>query len=105
MALKSNNIERIKDKVVTNCEYLLSIKYSQTHPYVFTEQRVAFPRPCDAQLPVPAYRSKVVRQSHDRFLCLANTVYHIDISLKDLGNRWFSFNKMEMTAKELLGNV
>ena len=26
-------------------------------------------------------------------------------SLKDLGKRWFSFNKMEMTAKELLGNV
>ncbi|MCR5659397.1 MAG: virulence RhuM family protein [Bacteroidales bacterium] len=42
---------------------------------------------------------------HDRFLCIDNTVYHIGASLKDLGKRWFSFNKMEMTAKELLGNV
>lgn len=42
---------------------------------------------------------------HDRYLCIDNTVYHIGASLKDLGNRWFSFNKMEMTAKELLGNV
>lgn len=42
---------------------------------------------------------------HDRYLCIDNTVYHIGASLKDLGKRWFSFNKMEMTAKELLGNV
>ena len=42
---------------------------------------------------------------HDRHLCIDNTVYHIGASLKDLGKRWFSFNKMEMTAKELLENV
>ena len=42
---------------------------------------------------------------HDRYLCIDNTVYHIGASLKDLGKRWFSFNKMEMTAKELMGNV
>jgi len=42
---------------------------------------------------------------HDRFLCIDNTVYHIGASLKDLGKKWFSFNRMEMTAKELLGNV
>ena len=42
---------------------------------------------------------------HDRYLCIDNTVYHIGASLKDLGKRWFSFNQMEMTAKELLGNV
>ncbi len=39
---------------------------------------------------------------HDRYLCIDNTVYHIGASLKDLGKRWFSFNKMEMSAKELL---
>ena len=42
---------------------------------------------------------------HDRYLCIDNTVYHIGASLKDLGKRWFSFNKMEMTAKELLGKI
>jgi hypothetical protein len=42
---------------------------------------------------------------HDRYLCIDNTVYHIGASLKDLGKRWLSFNKMEMTAKELLGKV
>ncbi len=38
-------------------------------------------------------------------LCIDNTVYHIGASLKDLGKKWFSFNKMEMTAKKLLGNM
>jgi hypothetical protein len=42
---------------------------------------------------------------HDRYLCLDNTVYHIGASLKDLGKKWFSFNKMEMTAKELLNKM
>ena len=48
---------------------------------------------------------KLFDRVHDRYLCIDNTVYHIGASLKDLGKRWFSFNKMEITAKELLGNV
>ncbi len=43
-------------------------------------------------------------RSHDRFLCIDNTVYHIGASLKDLGKKWFAFSKMEMTAEELLAN-
>jgi hypothetical protein len=48
---------------------------------------------------------KPFEKVHDRFLCIDNTVYHIGASLKDLGKRWFAFTKMEMTAKDLLGNV
>ena len=49
---------------------------------------------------------KIYDKVHDRYLCIDNTVYHIGASLKDLGKRWFSFNKMEMSgAKELLGIV
>ena len=48
---------------------------------------------------------KIYDKVHDRFLCIDNTVYHIGASLKDLGKRWFSFNKMEMSAKELLGKM
>lgn len=40
-----------------------------------------------------------------RFLCIDNTVYHIGASLKDLGRKWFAFNRMEMKTKELLGNM
>lgn len=44
-------------------------------------------------------------RTHDRFLCIDNTVYHIGASLKDLGRRWFAFSKMEMLADELINKV
>lgn len=41
-------------------------------------------------------------RSHDRFLCIDETVYHIGASLKDLGKKWFAFAKMELTTDDLL---
>lgn len=40
--------------------------------------------------------------SHDRFLCIDNTVYHIGASLKDLGKKWFAFSRMEINTESLL---
>ena len=39
---------------------------------------------------------------HDRFLIIDNTVYHIGASVKDLGKKLFAFNRMEVTAEEIL---
>jgi hypothetical protein len=44
-------------------------------------------------------------RTHDRFLCIDNTVYHIGASLKDLGKKWFAFSKMEIFTNELLVNM
>ena len=41
-------------------------------------------------------------RSHDRFLCIDETVYHLGASIKDLGKKWFAFNRMEMQTGELL---
>ena len=41
-------------------------------------------------------------RSHDRFLCIDETVYHLGASIKDLGKKWFAFNRMEMPITELL---
>ena len=41
-------------------------------------------------------------RSHDRFLCIDDTIYHIGASLKDLGKKWFAFAKMELTTDDLL---
>ena len=41
-------------------------------------------------------------RSHDRFLCIDDTVYHLGASIKDLGKKWFAFNRMEMQTNELL---
>ena len=44
-------------------------------------------------------------QAHDRFLCIDDTVYHIGASLKDLGKKWFAFNRMEIPASTLFGKM
>ena len=44
-------------------------------------------------------------RSHDRFLCIDEMVYHLGASIKDLGKKWFAFNRMEMTTTELLNKI
>ena len=46
------------------------------------------------------------KNSHDRFLILdQKTIYHLGASLKDLGNKWFAFSKLEDDNIELLNKV
>ena len=44
-------------------------------------------------------------RSHDRFLCIDEMVYHLGASIKDLGKKWFAFNRMEMPTTELLQKI
>ena len=44
-------------------------------------------------------------RSHDRFLCIDETVYHLGASIKDLGKKWFAFNRMEWTTTELIKRI
>jgi len=45
-------------------------------------------------------------KSHDRFLIIDNsTVYHLGASLKDLGKKWFAFNKMNTESVESILNA
>lgn len=49
---------------------------------------------------------EIFRQSHDRFLCIDDDVYHIGASIKDLGKKWFGFSKMEiLTPTELVERI
>jgi hypothetical protein len=44
-----------------------------------------------------------LRQYHDRFLIIdQKELYHIDLSLKDLGKKWFAFSKLDDFLHELL---
>lgn len=46
------------------------------------------------------------KNSHDRFLIIDNKIiYHIGASLKDLGNKWFAFSKLEDDNLELIKKV
>ncbi len=53
----------------------------------------------------PNIEVEVFDRTHDRFLCIDDIVYHIGASLKDLGKKWFGFNKMELTTDELLAKI
>lgn len=44
-------------------------------------------------------------RAHDRFLCIDETVYHVGASIKDLGKKWFAFNRMEWSTSELLNRI
>ena len=54
----------------------------------------------DAQYPHIAVSE--FANSHDRFLCIDDVVYHIGASLKDLGKKWFAFSRMELKTEELI---
>lgn len=43
-----------------------------------------------------------VQNAHDRFLCIGDTVYHIGASMKDLGEKWFAFGRVEIGIDVLL---
>ena len=44
--------------------------------------------------------------SHDRFLIIdEKEVYHIGASLKDLGQKWFAFSKMDIDSFEIIGKL
>ena len=52
--------------------------------------------------------TKIFNISHDRFLIIDNKeIYHLGASLKDLGKKWFAFQKMEdgLSLLEKIGNL
>ena len=54
----------------------------------------------------PPIEVNLFRRSHDRFLCIDESVYHIGASIKDLGKKWFGFSKMELlTPEELVERI
>ena len=50
----------------------------------------------------PAVEVRTSDRSHDRFLILDDTVYHLGASLKDLGKKLFAFSRMEVGAEWLM---
>jgi len=50
-------------------------------------------------------KAEVYKKSHDRFLIIDNTVYHIGASLKDLGKKWFAFSKIDIDINEIVNKL
>ena len=48
---------------------------------------------------------KISKKFHDRFLICDETVYHFGASFKDLGNKIFAVNRMNILVNDLLKNM
>lgn len=48
---------------------------------------------------------KITKNFHDRFFICDETVYHFGASFKDLGNKIFAVNKMNILKNDLLKNI
>lgn len=49
---------------------------------------------------------KKFKKSHDRFLIIDNNaVYHFGASIKDLGNKWFAFSKIDKENTNILSKL
>ena len=44
-------------------------------------------------------------KSHDRFLIIDDSIYHVGASLKDLGRKWFAFSKLNMDKDLILSRL
>jgi hypothetical protein len=93
----------IDDSVLT----ILSKRASTVNAFVYTSKITP-----QLQLDLQKYNAqyppvtiKIFKKSHDRFLIIDNTVYHIGASLKDLGKKLFAFSKLVLDADELLQRV
>lgn len=53
----------------------------------------------------PAIAAIEFSSSHDRFLIIDQTVYHLGASLKDLGKKWFAFSKMDAQSLSIINAV
>ena len=49
--------------------------------------------------------AKITKNFHDRFLICDETVYHFGASFKDLGNKVFAVNKMNISVNDLVKNM
>jgi hypothetical protein len=53
----------------------------------------------------PPVEVKEFSKSHDRFLIIDETIFHIGASLKDLGKKWFAFSKINLDLQDILKKI
>lgn len=55
------------------------------------------------QQPISPIEVEIFSDAHDRFLIIDQTeLYHIGASLKDFGNKWFAFSRMDIQVRKML---
>jgi len=107
--LKSAKSEvTLADNYIDDTIFTLCSKYQNLHFRLYT-QAINKQLKLDYEKYQKQYKNVVIKETkdfHDRFLILDRSeIYHIGASLKDLGNKVFAFNKMDISSFELLGKL
>ena len=94
----------IDDSVLT----LLDKRNYNVSATIYT-QRISEQLKLDIKRNNEQYPEIIVRcfvKSHDRFLIIDNELYHIGVSIKDLGKKWFAFTLMkDISPNEILQKI
>ena len=112
-ALLSDLIKSAKVSIILIDNYvdesILNIfSKNQNVRFVIYTQNISKELQLDIQKYNKQYRNlevKIIKNFHDRFLICDETVYHFGASFKDLGNKVFAVNKMNISINDLLKNV
>jgi len=102
---------KVSIKMIDNYvdESILNIfSKNQNVRFVIYTQNISKELQLDIQKYNKQYRNlevKITKNFHDRFLICDETVYHFGASFKDLGNKVFAVNKMNISVNDLLKNV
>lgn len=96
------------DNYIDDTVFTLCSKYQNLHFIIYT-QTINKQLILDYDKYQKQYKNVAIKETkdfHDRFLILdSSEIYHIGASLKDLGNKVFAFNKMDISSFELLGKL
>ena len=96
------------DNYIDDTVFTLCSKYQNLHFTIYT-QTINKQLILDYEKYQKQYKNVAIKETkdfHDRFLILdSSEIYHIGASLKDLGNKVFAFNKMDISSFELLGKL
>lgn len=96
------------DNYIDDTVFTLFSKYPKLKIKIYT-QAISKQLRLDYQKYQAQYKNielQEFKNAHDRFMIIDNKeVYHIGASLKDLGNKWFAFSKIEINALEILGRL
>lgn len=94
----------VDDTVLT----ILSKKQANVNCYIFTKN-ITNTLKLDAakfEKQYPALSLVQFDKSHDRFLIIdLSDVYHLGASLKDLGNKWFAFSKLDINSINIIEKI
>lgn len=107
-------IRSAKERIILIDNYIDDTVFTQLDKRSSGVKAIVYTKPLDKQLNLDIKRHNAqyqeievhtVRDIHDRFLIIDDTIYHIGASIKDLGRKVFAFSRFELLSPEALTSI